>query len=152
MKKWLKTRRQTLLSNLLLATFFLLHYLVYMGAANEFPLIQSPIDPPFMMEQLGLCEEKYPTYFNPFQKVEHIYQIESEDLFGPCDLIERADGYIFEPKFEQIGWSAESYWKGYDVEGFMRPLAGPEYANLLFFLVQYAIAAGWIWVITRSKV
>ena len=140
-----------MIASALVAAFFLLHYFVYLGNfGGDVPLLQSYTDPPFSMEKLTLCEEKHPTYFNPFQKVQYSYQ--TYDLttqnYSECTLTEKAES-IFTSKMMADDWSPNDYWAGYETEGFMRPLAGGEYANVLFFTVQYLIIAAFVFVLLK---
>lgn len=162
MKISLKNKSSAIIASTLVAAFFLLHYFVYLdNSGNDFPLLQSYTDPPFSVKQLNLCEEKYPSYFHPFRKVQYTYQIHSagtdfiinseDDIYGECNLTEKADSWIFTPKMIADNWTPEDYWAGYDEEGFMRSFAGGEYSNILFFLVQYSLIATFIYIFLRPE-
>ncbi len=153
MKISLKNKSNAIISSALVAAFFLLHYFVYLdNFGNDVPLLQSYTDPPFSIQQLTLCEEKYPSYFNPFKKVEYSYQTydATNETYSECNLTEKA-GSVFTSKMEPQNWNPEDYWKGYDTEGFMRPLAGGEYANIVFFIVQYLIIAAFVFVLLKPE-
>lgn len=153
MKISLKNKSSAIIASTLVAAFFLLHYFVYLdNFGNDFPLLQSYTDPPFSVKQLNLCEEKYPSYFNPFRKVQYTYRTRSlaDDAYGECNLSEKAES-VFASKMIADNWIPEDYWAGYDEEGFMRPLAGGEYANILFFLVQYGLIATFIFVLLKPE-
>lgn len=161
MKISLKNKSSAIIASTLVAAFFLLHYFVYLdNFGNDFPLLQSYTDPPLSVKQLNLCEEKYPSYLNPFREVQYVYQTHSagtdivsgeDDTYGECNLTEKADLWIFTPKMVADNWNPEDYWAGYDEEGFMRPLAGGEYANTLFFLVQYGLIAAFVFVLLKPE-
>jgi len=149
----LKNKSSTIIASLLVTTFFFLHYFVYLdNFGNDVPFLQSYTDPPFSIQQLTLCKEKYPSYFNPFQKVQYGYQTYDPvtETYSECNLTEEAES-VFTSKMVADNWNPEDYWTGYDTEGYMRPLAGGEYANITFFIIQYLIIVTFIFVLFKPE-
>lgn len=138
-----------ILASILVIIFFLLHYYVYLdNASGEIPLIQSYTDAPVDLPELSLCEEKIPTYLNPFQKVEFSYQSEAGLAIGECDVIEQAES-MFTANMKPIKGDPYDYWHGFDEDGFGRPQVGYTYANLWFFLTQYTLIGIFIFSLYR---
>lgn len=149
----LKNKGRAITANAIVAVIFLLHFIVYFdNFGYNIPLLHSYTDPPLAIKQLSLCEEMYPSYFNPFRKVQYTYQVHSitGDPDGECNLSEKAES-VFTSKMIANNWTPEDYWEGYDNEGFLRPLAGGEYANIIFFLAQYGLVATFIFVILKPE-
>lgn len=122
-------------------------------------LLMTHFDSPFMVSKLSFCEvEGGPRYWNPFRGLTYRYS-DADAEVEECNLSEYS-GTLALPfldiNFTQNGWNPESYWQGYEVEGFMRGMAGSEVPNLLFFLIQYSLAGGFLWSVfgketSRSK-
>lgn len=159
MKLTLKHKSRAIIASSLVALFFLLHYYVYLGVPflrdggyTTIPLLQSYTDSPVELQELVLCEQKHPTYLNPFQKIEYSYQVVEGETYSECNIVERA-GSIFTSNMEPIQGDPKDYFDGESGnEGmFMRGNVSNDYANLTFFVVQYAIIAGFLFVILREE-
>lgn len=138
MKISLKNRGRALLASGLVAAFFLLHISSYPPLPPEgfdFPLLRSYTDAPAVVNKLSFYDEKRPTYFNPFQKITYFYSSGPDEV-----IIEQAESW-FTSSMKPIQGNTQDYWEGEaGGEGpFLRPLVGNEYANVLFFAVQYLI-------------
>lgn len=144
-------KSSAIIASVLVAVFMLLHYFVYLdNASGEIPLIQSYTDAPVDLPELSLCEVYKPSYLNPFHKVQFRYQVEQNDTYTKCKIIEEAES-LFSSKMQAIVGDPLEYWDGYDEDGFPRPLVGYTYANILFFLVQYFLAAAFVFVIIKEE-
>lgn len=151
MKISLKNKSSVIIASVLVAAFFLLHYFVYMdNASGEVPIIQSYTDAPVDLPELVLCEEKKPSYFNPFHKVQFSYQVEQNGTYTECNIIEQAES-IFTSKMQPLVGDPYKYYNGFDEDGFGRPQIGYTYANLLFFIVQYLIIAAFVVVLLKPE-
>lgn len=151
MKISLKNKSSVIFASVLVATFFLLHYFVYMdNASGEVPIIQSDTHPPVDLPELVLCEDKKPSYFNPFRKVQFSYQVDQNGTYTECNIIEQAES-MFTSKMHPLIGDPYEYWNGFDEDGFGRPQVGYTYANLLFFLVQYLIIAAFVFIVVKPE-
>ncbi len=132
-----------LIASILVAGFFLLHYYIYLDN-GELPLIQSYTDSPVDTNRLTLCDEEQPSYFHPLRKVTYIYCLKDSDVL----LAEQPES-IFTAQMEPLPEDLLRYWEGEEKEGkmFMRDKIGKTYANLIFFIVQYIIVAGFIFLL-----
>lgn len=145
MKISLKNRGRTLLASGLVAAFFLLHISSYPSLPPEgfdFPLLRSYTDSPAVVNKLSFYDEERPTYFNPFQKVTYFYSYrDPATLNGPDEIIIEQAESRFTSYMRPVQGNPQDYWEGEaGGEGpFLRPLVGNEYANVLFFAVQYLI-------------
>lgn len=134
-----------------MVAFFLLHYFVYLdNASGEVPIIQSYTDAPIDLSGLILCEEKTPTYFNPFRKVQFSYQVEQNGTYTECNIIEKAES-LFTSKMQPFVGDPYDYWNGFDKGGSGRALIGYTYANLFFFIVQYLIIVAFVFVLLKPE-
>lgn len=136
----LKNRGRALLAIGLVAAFFLLHIFVYQPENSNIPLLRSYTDAPVAVNKLSFYDEKRPSYFNPFRKVTYFYSIPSASGGPDGVIIEQAESW-FTSDLKPIQGNPIDYWEGEaGGEGpHMRPLVGNEYANVLFFAVQYLI-------------
>jgi len=151
MKISLKNKSSAIIASALVAAFFLLHYYVYLdNASGEVPVIQSYTDAPVDLPKLSLCEEKKPSYFNPFRKVQFSYQVEQNGTYTDCNIIEQAES-IFTSKMQPLAGDPYDYLNGFDEDGFGRPQVGYTYANLLFFIAQYFIIAAFVFVLLKPE-
>lgn len=145
-----KKRSGAMLAGLLVIIFFTLHYYAYLdNASGEIPIIQSYTDAPVDLPELSLCEEKIPTYLNPFRKVEFSYQTETGLTRGECDIIEQSES-ILTSKMTPLKGDPYDYWHGFEQDGFGRPQVGYTYANLLFFVMQYGLIGGFIYMVFKK--
>ena len=93
MKISLKNKSSVITASILVAAFLLLHFYVYLqvspldDSAQGVPIIQSYTDTPAEVQKLSLCEEKRPTYLNPFRKITYSYQEKIGDTYGECTII-----------------------------------------------------------------
>lgn len=128
----------------------------WVSALQELPreLFTTPFEGPLTMSNLSFCEiEGGPRYWNPFRGITYRYS-ETDAEMEECKLSENSGTLAFpflNITFTQNGWNPESYWQGYEVEGFMRGLAGSEVPNLLFFLIQYSLMGGFLWSIFGKR-
>lgn len=150
----LKKYLNRIVPSILIATFLLLHYFVFLGNASGdiWPLsswTQSPYD--FNPQKLVFCEQesKYPNYLHPFRKVEYKYQVAIGDSYTECDIIERSVS-IFNDDMDAISGDALQYWNSETEGPFPRAQVGAEYANIFFFLLQYSILAAYFYSICRK--
>lgn len=139
----LKNRGRALLASGLVAAFFLLHIFVYQPFppySFDFPLLRSYTDAPAAVEKLSFYDEKRPTYFNPFRKITYFYSAPSALSGSDEIIIEQAESW-FTSSMKPVQGNPIDYWQGEaGGEGlFLRPLVANEYANVLFFAVQYLI-------------
>ncbi len=147
----LKGKKDVLLASLLTATFLLLHFGVYLGLSPfryvpvTMRILHSWTDSPVVLDELALCEEKRPTYLNPFQKITYSYQVYSESVYTECDIVEQAE-LFFTSDMKPVQGDPYEYWDGHDVEGFGRPLVANEFPNPIFFLVQYGIIVALLYI------
>ncbi len=157
MKFSLKHKSHAIIASSLVALFFLLHYYVYLGVPlfrdggyTTVPLLQGYTDSPVDLEELVLCEEKRPSYLNPLQKIEYSYQVVEGETYSECNIVERASS-IFTSNMEPIQGDPKDYFDEQKEGPFMRGNVSNDYANLTFFIVQYAIIAGFLFVILREE-
>lgn len=155
MKISLKGKTTAIICSLLVAAFFLLHYYVYLGnIPTEIPILQSYTDAPIDLKALTLCEEKRPSYFNPFQVIEYSYYSnkDCEEAKVPCicNVKERAKS-LLTSEMEPVKWLPERYFNEKEDGPFMRPQMGNTYANIFFFLLQYLIIAGFFFVLLKKE-
>lgn len=151
MKISLENKGHVVITSVLVAAFFVLHYYVYLdNASGEVPIIQSYTDAPVDLPELSLCEEKKPTYFNPFLKVTFSYRVEQNDSYSECNIIEQAESMLTS-KMQPLVDDPYNYYDGFDEDGFGRPQVGYTYANVLFFIVQYLIIAAFVLVLLKPE-
>lgn len=173
----LKLNTRALLAGFCAGLFILLHVSYYAGSAltewetpygmnweptgwaselQELPreLLTTAFDGPFVMSELSFCTvEGGPRYWNPFRGITYRYSDVGAEV-EECNLSESSGTLAFpflDTAFTQKGWDAESHWKGYETEGFMRGLVGSEVPNLFFFLIQYSLAAGFLWSVFGKR-
>ena len=150
----LKNKSSIIIASVLLSTFFLLHYYVYIDTTWSIPIIVSETEPPISgATELRLCDEKKPSYFNPFRKVQYSYNVFSNGNYTDCNIIEEATS-IFSSKMHLIAYDLQDYFtsnqNGDDL--FLRQYAIPnEYANLNFFIFQYFIIACFTYVLFKPE-
>lgn len=157
MKIFLRRKSSTIICSLLVAAFSLLHYYVYLNnSPTEIPIIQSYTDSPLDVKALTFCEEKRPSYFNPFQAIEYSYlpsedeDCEKADVQCTCNVIEKAKS-LLTSHMEPVKWSPESYFNE-EIDGpLMRSLAGNTYANIFFFLIQYLIISAFCFFLFKKE-
>lgn len=159
MKLSIKNKSNAIIASLLVGLFFFLHYHVYLGVPflrdsgySTVPVLQSYTDAPVDLEELSLCEEKRPSYFNPFQKIQYRYQVMQDDNYSECNIVEEAES-IFTSRMKPVQGDPKDYFNGEgENEGpFMRPLVSNDYANLIFFIVQYLIIAGFFYTLFHHR-
>jgi hypothetical protein len=153
MKASLKNKSSAITASILVAAFFLLHLFVYIGFySGDVPVLESYTDSSVDVKKLSLCEEKRPTYFNPFRKITYIYQEKIGDTSGECNIIEQAES-MFTSKMQPLVGNPQDYHMGEDGgDGlFLRPLVGNTYANLFFFIIQYCIIATFVFVLLKPE-
>lgn len=151
MKISFKNKSSVVIATVLVAAFFLLHYYVYLdNSSGEIPLIQSYTDAPVDLSELSLCEEKKPSYLNPFRKVTFSYQVEQNGTYTDCNIVEQAES-IFTSKMQPLAGDPYDYYHGFDEDGFGRPQIGYTYGNLIFFIVQYLIIAAFVFVLLKPE-
>lgn len=149
MKFSIKNKSNTILASILVASFLLLHFYVYEGLApTTIPILQSYTDSPVELPKLVLCEEKRPSYFNPFKKVEFHYQVEQNNEYSECNIVEQAES-ILTSKMKPLVGNPLDYWKSFEKNGFARPNIGYVYANISFFLLQYLIILSFVFVLLK---
>lgn len=135
----LKNKKTIITTGVLVTIFLLLHYFVYLNnVSGQVPLLQSYTDAPVDLTELVLCEEKKPTYLNPFRKVTFSYQLVQNNTPGECDIREQATS-MFTSEMRPLQGDPYDYWDGFEEDGFGRPQIGYDYANVFFFLVQYIL-------------
>ncbi len=120
------------------------------NASGEVLVIQSYTDVPVDLQELVLCEEKKPSYFNPFRKVQFSYRVEQNGTYTECNIIEQAES-ILTSKMQPLVNDPYEYWNGFDEDGFGRPQIGYTYANIFFFMVQYLIIAAFVFVLIKPE-
>ena len=136
-----------IIASLLVATFFLLHYFVYLdNSSGSVPILQSSTDAPVDMQELFLWEENKPSYLNPFRKVQFVY----EDTKTQETVIEEAES-IFSSKMQPLVGDPYKYYDDFYNDGFGRPQVGYTYANLFFFITQYLIIAAFTLILLRPE-
>ncbi len=141
MKKPLKNKNTIVTVIVLVTVFLLLHYFVYLNnASSQVPILQSYTDSPMDLPELVMCEEKKPTYLNPFRKVTFSYEVVQNDTLGGCDIREQAAS-MFTSEMQPLNGNPRDYWNGFEEDGFGRPQIGYDYANVIFFTVQYILIA-----------
>lgn len=142
--------KNSLIASMLVVIFFLLHYFVYLNnASGQVPILQSYTDEPVDFAELVLCEEKKPTYLNPFRKVTFSYQVVENGIRGECNIQERAASF-FTSKMEPLAGDPYEYWNGFEEDGFGRPQVGYDYANIIFFLVQYSLVIATVGLLGKA--
>ena len=150
-KKILKNKSSIILTVLIVAAFSALHYYIYLNTQYEIPLV-STTQTPIEMKALTLCETNFPDYFNPFQKPTYTYCLND----GSKKISEEAMSFFSYSKMRPLSEKISDYWQGEKKEGkmFMRSAAVQDYPNTIFFLVQYALIAAFIFILfklVRSK-
>lgn len=149
------TVKTSLLLLMLTAAFFALHFFVYLGNykspfdGNEaFPdwfIFVSQAPEPLNIEKLILAKAIYPDYLNPLQNIEFHYADKSTSKIV---IIEQ--GSIFSTDMTTLKGNPETYHDE-NVDGtFLRGFAVQDYANTLFFLLQYTIIAAFGVVLRKS--
>lgn len=154
----MKNKSSAITASILMAAFLLLHFYVYLqvspfgDSAQDVPLIQSYTDSPADVQKLSFCEEKRPTYFNPFRKITYSYQEKIGDTYGECNIVEQAES-IFTSKMQPLAGDPKDYYMGENGgDGlFLRQLVGNTYANLLFFIIQYCLVAAFVFILLKPE-
>lgn len=149
----LKTKSNLLLL-ILPVLFFALHYFVYLGHyqspfdSNEafpdwFVLVSSSAEP-LNIGKIVLTKTVYTDYFHPFQNLEYHY---SEKSGNETVIIEQ--GSMFSTAMKSVKGDPASYYDE-NVDGmFYRGFGVGDYPNGLFFLVQYLIIVGFVFLAVK---
>lgn len=125
--------------------FLFLHFSVYLEIDPEFPLLTSATQSSIDSKRLKLCEMRFPDYFNLIQRATYVYCIDDDAQNLISETVPNYFGYARMPKSDGI----RSYIGDEDFEGklFARDMIGLGYPNILFFILQYLLIGGSIFVL-----
>jgi hypothetical protein len=144
-KQFLNPRAAIVL--LLAIGFFLMHHFVFLnGNASQIALIMSSVDEAYDFPGVTIDQRVRPDYLHPFRPVIFIYHVESSGE----EIIEKVDG-VFSNDWVAVKGDAKEYFDA-EQQLFMRPLVAFDYANWVFFLVQYFILIAMFVLVTNNPV
>lgn len=133
--------------------FFVLHYFVYLS--DDSPLafdgfiLMSPQEEPLTIDKLTLKQAIHPNYFHPFQKMEYHYSEKSGS--GETILIEQHPMLsVFSTDMNTILGDHMDYYDPEKDHMFVKGNGVSEYPNVLFFLVQYLIIIGFLYLVIKK--
>lgn len=132
---------------LLAFVFFGMHHFVFLnGNASQIALIMSSVDEAYDFKGITIDQRLRPDYLHPFRPVTFIYYVEGSGE----EIIEEVDG-VFSNDWVAVKGDAKEYFDA-EQQFFQRPLVSFDYANWVFFLVQYFIFISMFVLVTNNPV
>lgn len=109
---------------------------VYFGVARTGPdFLISSTSTPATYSPLVLCDEKLPTFLNPFRKVEYSYHLEGST---ECSIVEETETMLTS-ELVPVKGNVKDHWGGFDEDGFVRSFVTNDFANYRLFILQYIL-------------
>ncbi len=153
MKKQSRKNKSSLILAVIFGLFFIAVSLsTYVVWTPISLLVWSETDQPGDLKALYLCDEKFPSYLNPFQKPTYTYCFYDSDK----RITENADLFAFpnhtnHMKMTTEGESLAKYYQ-YGIDGLSkrRNDMGVGYLNTFYFMFHYALLAAFIFFAFRA--
>ncbi len=144
-KQFLNPRSTIVL--LLAFVFFGMHHFVFLnGNASEIGVIMSSVDEAYDLPGVIIDQRLRPDYLHPFRPVTFIYHVENNGE----EIVEKVDG-IFSNEWVAVKGSVKEYFDP-EQQLFSRPLVSFDYANWVFFFIQYILFIAMLVLVTNNPV
>lgn len=143
-----KINRRSGVVLVLACAFFLMHHLIFLGNASSLvPLFESWVQPPYFLSALVHTEQVRPNYIKPFDKVTFTYWVRGSGE----EIIEESQS-IISHDLNPVKGDARLFFDPERDGPHIRMLTYFEYANWVFFFVQYSLLLAMIVVVTENRI